>query len=265
MDEEQIENFKQAIAQVESSGGKQLTNSSSSAAGRYQFLYRYIKNDPDLKGVSKREFNNSPKLQEKIMDKAISGKLDGFPGYRDHSRKIMTDSNTRLRQDEVMSLIHYLGPTGTRNYLNNPADFKVPGKTNIEVNQYLKKFNDAQGTRSTTDQINIEQSEILKQDRMPIVGPPMDEPSDSPSRRVDLINNEHANGGYSSGKQEHEELERFENGGTHEENPYGGIPMGMGDNGKMNTVEEGETRFSFDEGDYIFSNRLMCGGYSNKK
>ena len=48
----------------------------------------------------------------------------------------------------------------------------------------------------------------------------------------------------------------FNEGGTHEENPHGGIPMGIGSNGIPNTVEEGETSFSFKEGKYIFSNRL---------
>ena len=47
-------------------------------------------------------------------------------------------------------------------------------------------------------------------------------------------------------------LTEFKEGGSHEENPLGGIPQGMGSNGKMNTVEEGETR----RGDYVFSDRL---------
>ena len=42
-------------------------------------------------------------------------------------------------------------------------------------------------------------------------------------------------------------LDEYNEGGTHEENPLGGIPVG-----KNARVEEGETRF----GDYIFSNRL---------
>jgi hypothetical protein len=52
----------------------------------------------------------------------------------------------------------------------------------------------------------------------------------------------------------------FKGGGTHEENSLGGIPIGIGSNGKMNTVEEGETRYSFDDGDYIFSNRINTTG-----
>jgi hypothetical protein len=47
-------------------------------------------------------------------------------------------------------------------------------------------------------------------------------------------------------------LTEYNEGGTHEENPLGGIPVGQGPNGEPNLVEEGETRF----GDYIFSDRL---------
>ena len=46
-------------------------------------------------------------------------------------------------------------------------------------------------------------------------------------------------------------LTEFTEGGTHEENPLGGIPQGQGPNG-LNLVEEDETKFE----DYIFSNQL---------
>nr|DAG94563.1 MAG TPA: bacteriocin [Crassvirales sp.] len=47
-------------------------------------------------------------------------------------------------------------------------------------------------------------------------------------------------------------LTSFNTGGSHEESPIGGIPQGIGDNGNVNLVEEGETRYQ----DYIFSDRL---------
>lgn len=57
------------------------------------------------------------------------------------------------------------------------------------------------------------------------------------------------------------EFNSFNGGGTHEENPNGGIPQGMGNNGKMNTVEEDETSYNFkDKGKYIFSNRIKLDG-----
>lgn len=41
-------------------------------------------------------------------------------------------------------------------------------------------------------------------------------------------------------------------GGTHESNPYEGVPMGVAPDGKPNLVEEGEAIYN----DYVFSNRL---------
>ena len=44
----------------------------------------------------------------------------------------------------------------------------------------------------------------------------------------------------------------IDEGGTHESNPYEGVPMGVDSNGKPNLVEEGEAIYN----DYVFSNRL---------
>lgn len=46
------------------------------------------------------------------------------------------------------------------------------------------------------------------------------------------------------------------NGGTHEENPMEGVPMGMDAEGNPNLVEQGEVIFN----DYVFSNRLFADG-----
>lgn len=46
------------------------------------------------------------------------------------------------------------------------------------------------------------------------------------------------------------------NGGTHEENPIEGVPMGMDAEGNPNLVEQGEVIFN----DYVFSNRLFADG-----
>ena len=46
------------------------------------------------------------------------------------------------------------------------------------------------------------------------------------------------------------------NGGTHEENPMEGVPMGMDAEGTPNLVEQGEAIFN----DYVFSNRMFADG-----
>lgn len=49
-------------------------------------------------------------------------------------------------------------------------------------------------------------------------------------------------------------LTEFNNGGTHQENPLGGIPQGQNADGQQNLVEEGETKL--DSANYVFSDRL---------
>lgn len=51
-----------------------------------------------------------------------------------------------------------------------------------------------------------------------------------------------------------ENLQEFNAGGTHEENPNMGIPISMGDNGQPNLVEEGETKFN----NYVYSDRIKA-------
>lgn len=53
----------------------------------------------------------------------------------------------------------------------------------------------------------------------------------------------------------------FNNGGSHETNPNGGIPQGFGMNGNPNMVEEGEVKFK----DYIFSNRISLDSKTAKQ
>lgn len=64
----------------------------------------------------------------------------------------------------------------------------------------------------------------------------------------------HDNGGplYTQGGTWDTGMTYINEGGTHEENPYEGIQVGVDPNGIPNTVEEGEVIFN----DYVFSNRL---------
>ena len=50
------------------------------------------------------------------------------------------------------------------------------------------------------------------------------------------------------------QLTEFNAGGTHEENPVGGIPQGVAPNGQVNLVEQGETKLNSEN--YIFSDSL---------
>ena len=133
------EAFKRALAHVESSGGKFLENSSSSAVGKYQFLWNNIKSDPSLKGVTKRQFIDSPELQENIMDLALNGKLKGYPNYIENSRKLKQKYGSSLRVDEIALLTHFLGSGGVQEQLKTGA-YEVPG-VNMSVDGYTGKYN----------------------------------------------------------------------------------------------------------------------------
>ena len=50
------------------------------------------------------------------------------------------------------------------------------------------------------------------------------------------------------------QLTEFSEGGRHEENPLGGIPQGTAPDGRVNLVEQGETKLNSEN--YIFSDSL---------
>ena len=68
-----------------------------------------------------------------------------------------------------------------------------------------------------------------------------------------------ADGGYISYQQggaSEGDLMKIQNGGTHEESPLGGVPLGPDADGRQVLVEEGETIRKGDEQDFVFSDRL---------
>ena len=72
------------------------------------------------------------------------------------------------------------------------------------------------------------------------------------TQQVSNILQSRGNNIFAHGGQFDNGVNNFGTGGTHEESPYGGIPVGMGENGEPNLVEEGEVKWN----DYIFSDRL---------
>ena len=269
--------YKHAISMIESSGGKYLDNPNSSAAGKYHFLYELIKRDPDMKGVSKREFMNNTELQERIMDKALGGKLSGYTYGVNYAKKLKQEFGSNHDVSDLTALIHFLGPGNTRKYLRNPNTFKVPGRVNATAGEYVKKFrkhfdrynsenNIPKETKTNdysekgmnqvqVDATNVAKPRIMNQQGITKVNLKEKLPQDSSG--LDFIN-EFKNGGQMTGGTggANELVNIFEGGGSHEENPNGGIPQGTGANGKPNLVEEGETKWD----DYIFSNSFSLDG-----
>ena len=64
--------------------------------------------------------------------------------------------------------------------------------------------------------------------------------------------NKMSNGGHTHGAEWDNSITLFDNGNTHEQNPNGGVQIGVDPQGVPNMVEEGEVRYN----DYIFSNRI---------
>lgn len=55
------------------------------------------------------------------------------------------------------------------------------------------------------------------------------------------------------------------NGGSHESNPYGGVPMGIAPDGQPNLVEEGEVIYDLNGSPYVYSKRLkMSQAFKDK-
>ena len=277
--------FKHAISMVESSGGKFMWNKTSSATGKYQFLYNLIKTDPSMKGVSRREFLNRDDLQELVMDRALDGKLRGFTYGEGYANKLKKEFNSDYDVNSLTAMVHFLGPGNARKFLKDPVSFRVPGKVNLTGDEYISKFskyfdkynldnpatpdNPPESFPATSPKIR--ESKYLEQPKdnipqqnsfnMQDLLSKLPKDIDNYESRQDELNN-FRNGGEVEGASGADELVTlFEGGGTHEENPLGGIPQGMGANGKPNLVEEGETKWN----DYIFSNAYdMEGNYTGQ-
>ena len=268
--------FKHAIGMIESNGGKFMDNPNSSAAGRYHFLYNSIKDDPSMEGVSKREFINRPELQELIMDKALSGNLKGYAYGSDYARGLLRQYPTNHNVDELTALVHFLGPGNTRKYLKDPVNFKAPG-INASPQQYVDRFNSHFKTHPSQLE-KLKQSDTFsypspKKNEMQYAQKVQDNTSVRKPMMYKMLNqlpdqiktfegrqdelNNFRTGGSIEGQSGAQELVTiFEEGGSHQENPLGGIPQGVGSNGKPNLVEEGETKWN----DYIFSNAYDMEG-----
>ena len=67
-----------------------------------------------------------------------------------------------------------------------------------------------------------------------------------------LGTNIYSGGGIIKTVNPNDDLIKINTGGTHEENPIGGVPVGSDENGTMNTVEQGETIMK----DFVYSNRI---------
>lgn len=145
-------------------------------------------------------------------------------------------------------------------------------KTRLKsFNNSLEKYNQSKPTKPiklTKPNINLnikpEQPRVFEQDKTdvdtetykPNVNYNFSNFKDFDSL-VDYIRNTFKSGGLIGNINNNDKkINSFNTGGLHDQNPLGGIPLGIGGNGKMNTVEEGETSFELKRGKFVFSNRI---------
>ena len=199
---------------------------------------------------------NRPDLQESIMDKALDGRLKGYTYGTDYAQKLKSDYKTDHDINELTALVHFMGPGNARKYLSDPTGFKVPGKSNASGTTYLDKFKKhfyleakkEEGVlRQEADVPDLHDAFKPNYQPEPIPEPQFPKPTDS------VTANEFNQGGSIYGINNAEELvTTIENGGSHGQNPNGGVQVGTGSNGLPNLLEEKETIWN----DYVFSNNI---------
>ena len=129
------EKLKKGLAWVESRNTSTAMNPSSSATGKYQQMYKSLRNEPEMT----------------FEDSEISN-LEGIGGRSllRNGKELTQEYKSQLgdkwnfREDEVAALSHFIGREGTRNYfasLRDNTTYKPPG-INHTPERYLKEYNE---------------------------------------------------------------------------------------------------------------------------
>lgn len=131
---DQTDSFLDAIAFSESSNRYKVTNRWG-YMGKYQFHKQTLK-DLGYK-VSKREFLNSPELQEQaMMDLLLSNKK--ALGYRIQKWEGKIIEGIEITESGILAAAHLGGVGNLINFMENGEDFKDANGTSLV--KYLTKF-----------------------------------------------------------------------------------------------------------------------------
>jgi hypothetical protein len=131
---DETDSFLDAIAYSESSNRYKITNRFG-YMGKYQFHKQTLK-DLGYK-VSKKEFLNSPELQERaMMDLLLSNKKS--LGYRMEKWEGRRINGVKITESGILAAAHLAGVRNLINYMENGVEFKDGNGTSIV--KYLTKF-----------------------------------------------------------------------------------------------------------------------------
>ena len=189
-------------------------------------------------GDADRYLDSSSEIYSRLMELRRSGQFDPNKVWDDKSLKLLKDfqsgkkqmpKNATDKDYEKFYKKHGFNPK----WLKSNNDFNILNR--YDDTMVLDLFNNVAMTTPHSDIPNANNS--------------LHTPYASYSANGGFINNIHG-GDFSNG------VTIIGNGGTHEENPMEGVPMGIAPDGTPNLVEQGEVKFN----NYVFSNRLFATG-----
>lgn len=145
-------NLKKSIGQVESNSTYDIGNKTSSAVGKYQFLWdSWGDQIKEVTGVnSKQEFRENPAAQEQFMNHYLQHVVQ--PRVRILKQEGI---GTNLSDSDMAKMIHLYGVTGATNRIKeNRLDEKVGN--NLSGLQYLQASGGRQDYPNQPDQMNLQ-------------------------------------------------------------------------------------------------------------
>jgi hypothetical protein len=141
-----VNDFWRKIAGIESGGIKNpyaAQNPSSSAAGKYQFIWsEWSDNVAKFAGrpVSKEEFLANPKLQESFASHYNDNVLEPEATKLEKQVGRALKARGADNHDKVKALIHFLGQGDTKQWARTGEVPERVSKNNINVKDYISRF-----------------------------------------------------------------------------------------------------------------------------
>jgi len=236
---------------------------SNQSWGKYMQVFNFakLKGDPDPNQKAQeaamntnwfKKTNGKNNLFNTTVGKSEPGTVKGNEKFKNYSS--ILDSVNELYNTQAL-----------QTPIQEPIQEEIPNEPQtIDVSQ--------QQTIDSTQSVNIDQSygqpimnnfELPQQSDMTgKVASDMNLSNNNltPKQYLQTNNPKEGNSSFKYGGNMNEtynsNFDSFDVGGSHSENPLGGIPQGMGQNGQMNTVEEGETSYKINGTKFIFSDRI---------